>query len=107
MRPPYRGSLSMSKQTISALLLGMATAICTLPTAIPAAAADLAVPGPVASGCPRCGCLQVWHIHHRELRTTYGLNYDPRNYDGTEPHYFYGPVRAYPRYAVEGIPPVE
>lgn len=107
MRWPYRGKISMSKRMISALLLGMATAVCAMPMTNPAAAADLAVPAPVASTCPRCGCLQVWHIQHRELRSTYGLDYDPRNYDQTEPHYYYGPVRSYPRYAVEGAPPIE
>ncbi len=98
----------MSKRMISALLLGMATAAVTVPTALPAAAADLGVPAVrAARACPRCGCLQVWYIRHPELRSTYGLAYDPRNYDGTEPHYYYGPVRAYPRYAVEGGPPIE
>jgi hypothetical protein len=97
----------MSKSTVSALLLGLATA-GVIVTAVPATAADLAVPAArAARACPRCGCVQVWYIHHPELRSTYGLSYDPRNYDQTEPHYYHGPVRAYPRYAVEGIPPIE
>jgi hypothetical protein len=34
------------------------------------------------------------------LETTYGIGFDPRNYDLTEPHHYFGPVRAYPRYWV-------
>ena len=42
--------------------------------------------------------------YHRELRTTYGIGFDPRNYDTTEPHYYLGPMRAYPRYWVSAAP---
>jgi hypothetical protein len=38
--------------------------------------------------------------YRRELRSTYGLNFDPRNFDQTEPHYYFGQVQAYPRYWV-------
>ena len=48
--------------------------------------------------CGPCGCLHVSYAYHRELRSTYGLNFDPRNFDQTQPYYFLGPVRAYPRY---------
>jgi hypothetical protein len=58
----------------------------------------------VAPDCGPCGCLAVVYDYHRELRSTYGADYDPRNYDTTEPHYYFGPMRAYPRYYVEGGP---
>ncbi len=53
--------------------------------------------------CGPCGCLLVAYVHHRELRSTYGLGFDPRNYDTTEPHYYLGRVRAYPRYSIDGV----
>ena len=34
----------------------------------------------------------------KELRSTYGVAFDPRNFDETQPYYYYGPVRAWPRY---------
>jgi hypothetical protein len=51
-----------------------------------------------ASYCGCCGCLGVTYDYHRELRATYGIHFDPRNYDQTEPHYHFGRVRAYPQY---------
>ena len=68
-----------------------------------AAAADLPIPTKSARAtgwCGPCGCLHVTYTRHRELLTTYGTGFDPRNYDTQEPHYFYGAVRAYPRYWV-------
>ncbi len=53
--------------------------------------------------CGPCGCLLITYGHHRELRSTYGLSFDPRNYDTTEPHYYLGRVRAYPRYSIYGV----
>jgi hypothetical protein len=38
------------------------------------------------------------------MESTYGLNFDPRNDDQTVPHYYFGRVRAYPRYFVDGVP---
>jgi hypothetical protein len=38
------------------------------------------------------------YVYHRDLRQTYGTGFDPRNYDETEPHYYFGPVRRYVRY---------
>jgi hypothetical protein len=73
-------------------------------------AAELPLPqaqGPVATrseNCGPCGCLQVTYDYHRELRTTYGLNYDPRNFDTAEPYFYFGRVRAYPRYFADGMP---
>ena len=95
----------MSKRMISALLVGIAAAVGTM-AAVPANAADLAVPTRHAAWCGECGCLHVTHVRHRSLEATYGVAYDPRNDDQTQPHYYFGPVRAYPRYWVEAAGPV-
>jgi len=55
-------------------------------------------PRPPDPFCGCCGCLRVTYDYHRELRSTYGSHFDPRNYDQTEPHYHFGRVRAYPQY---------
>jgi hypothetical protein len=97
------GDLSMSKPLISALVVGILTTAGVPVVSGSATAADLAVPAQrnaAARWCGCCGCLHASYVHHRELRSTYGLAYDPRNYDQTEPHYYFGPVRAYPRYWV-------
>lgn len=54
--------------------------------------------------CGRCGCLGVAYTYHPQLRSTYGLSFDPRNYDTTQPHYYLGRMRAYPRYYIDGLP---
>src|SRR6516165_5056613 len=54
--------------------------------------------------CGPCGCLHISYVYHRELRSTYGLSFDPRNFDQTEPYYHFGRVRAYPRYWVDAEP---
>jgi hypothetical protein len=51
-----------------------------------------------SNSCGCCGCLGVSYDYHRELRSTYGSHFDPRNYDQTEPHYNFGKMRAYPQY---------
>jgi hypothetical protein len=56
----------------------------------------------VQTDCDRCGCLSAAYDYHRELLSSYGLSFDPRSYDTTEPHFYFGRVRAYPRYFVEG-----
>jgi hypothetical protein len=72
--------------------------------AIPASAsaADLFYPRHhyYAIGCGPCGCLHVYFVHHRQLEATYGTGFDPRSYDQTEPHYYLGRMRAYPRFWV-------
>jgi hypothetical protein len=87
------------------LMAGMvAAASAAIPPAL-SVAADLQALAPTRQApqcCGTCGCLQVTHVWHRELRTTYGAGFDPRNYDTTEPHYYFGPVRSYPRYWVSG-----
>jgi hypothetical protein len=50
------------------------------------------------TACGPCGCLQVGYVLHRELRSTYGAGFDPRNFDQTEPYYYFGRMRSYPRY---------
>jgi len=73
-----------------------------------AVAAELPLPAARSAArrayCGPCGCLQVTHVYHPELRSTYGLNFDPRNYDQTRPHFYLGRVRAYPRYFTENCP---
>jgi hypothetical protein len=86
------------------LVLVTAVAICTIGMLACTKAADRDVPRRVGVGrypgpyCGCCGCLGVTYDYHRELRSTYGAHFDPRNYDQTEPHYHYGPLRAYPQY---------
>jgi hypothetical protein len=45
-----------------------------------------------------CGCLTMTFEYHREMKYTYGAHVDPRSFDQTEPYYYYGAVKAYPRY---------
>jgi hypothetical protein len=92
---------------LSLLASGMTTAL-SLSALTPLAAADLTPQQPVQyaaarSFCGRCGCLDVTYIRHRELESTYGLAFDPRNDDQTEPYFYLGRMRAYPRYAVDGV----
>lgn len=75
-------------------------------------AADLGLPEgqPQAvspAECGPCGCLGVTYERHAVLLSTYGAGFDPRNYDTTQPHYYFGPVRAFPRYTVDGVPVTE
>jgi hypothetical protein len=98
----------MSSPVRFALLIGILAAAGTMVGTGFARAADLQVaPTRYAATlwCGCCGCLQVSHMHHRELRTTYGTGFDPRNYDSQEPHYYFGPMRSYPRYWVTAAPP--
>ena len=72
-------------------------------------AADLNIPPRVGAAhgppqCGPCGCLRVTYVYHRSLEATDGVGFDPRNYDETEPHHYFGRVRAYPRYFIEGGP---
>jgi hypothetical protein len=89
-----------------AIVLSATVVIAARPT--PINAADLAAPTAHAAknrvvrrSCGVCGCLRVVYSYHRRLWFTYGLGFDPRNYDMTEPHFHLGRVRAYPQY-VEG-----
>jgi hypothetical protein len=101
----------MSPPMMSALLLGMITTVGVLAIPVSAVAAELPPPGVVhvdhhraVPYCGPCGCLQVSYVYHRELRSTYGLSFDPRNFDQTQPYYHFGSVRAYPRYWVYADP---
>jgi hypothetical protein len=72
-------------------------------------AADLNIPPRVGATnvppqCGPCGCPRVTYVYHRSLEATYGAGFDPRSYDETQPHYYFGPMRAYPRYFIEGGP---
>ena len=92
----------------SILALGATVGTLSLMFAGSAGAADLQSPPPTAARpayCGPCGCLQVTYVYHRQLLSTYGTGFDPRNYDTTEPHYYFSrSVHAYPRYSVEGVP---
>jgi len=93
----------MSKTIRTAVAMGILAAVGVVLGADMTVAADLAVPAKSAQAarwCGRCGCLRVTYVHHREMLTTYGVGFDPRNDDSQEPHHFYGAVRAYPRYSV-------
>jgi hypothetical protein len=109
---PNRGTL-MSRLIISTLVLGAVTAATAPGVPDDAVAAEL-LPATVAhvryqhaaAWYGPCGCLRVSYVYHRELRSTYGLSFDPRNFDQTEPHYYFGALRAYPRYWVD-VGPVQ
>lgn len=93
----------MSKPIISVMLI-VAGAIAVTASAF--GAELLPPPGVrvrhlhVAPACGPCGCLRVTYVYHRDIRTTYGTGFDPRNFDQTEPYFYPGPVRGYPRYWV-------
>jgi len=66
-----------------------------------ASAAEMRLPGRVAYAdtVPDCRCpIYRTFVYHRDLRSTYGTGFDPRNYDEAEPHFYLGPVRRYTRY---------
>jgi hypothetical protein len=96
----------MSKLVMSALLAAMIAAAGVSVVSSLASAADLPVPGhrhSAALGCGACGCLHVSYNYHRVLQSTYGIGFDPRNFDQTEPYYYFGRVKAYPRYWCDGL----
>jgi len=94
----------MSKRIAATLVVGMLTTAGVSAT-LPAYAADLPSPPWAAHArCGPCGSLHVGYVYHRELRSTNGLGFDPRNFDQTQPHYYFGPVRAYPQYWVDAAP---
>ena len=92
----------------SLIFAGGIVGVCILACSGSLRAAELETPAlsgahvRAAPDCGPCGCLQVEYVYHRELRSTYGLSFDPRNFDTTEPYYYFGPVRRYPRFRVEG-----
>jgi len=101
----------MSRPMIPALVLGTVCAAGMAAASVSAVAAELLPPAvahvshqPIAAWYGPCGCLHVSYVFHRKLRYTYGLRFDPRNFDQTEPYYRFGPLRAYPRYWVSAAP---
>jgi len=91
------GRSVMAKPLIAAFVLAATAGLLAGSTR----AAELGVPGPgvqAADECGPCGCVHVTYDYHRELRSTYGVAFDPRNFDQTQPYYYFGPVRAYPRF---------
>jgi hypothetical protein len=95
----------MLKRSLSCLVAGAATAVAIL-APISVGAADLGVmhARQVTRWCDPCGRLRVSYDYHREMRMTYGTGFDPRNFDTTEPYYYFGRVRAYPQFWVEADP---
>jgi hypothetical protein len=94
----------MSKPIIFAMLLAAALGMAG-PTSAFAAELGVQVRHPHAAlACGPCSCLHRSYVYHRELRSTYGTEFDPRNYDQTEPHFYLGRTRAYPRYWVSADP---
>jgi hypothetical protein len=95
----------MVKHMLSGLVAGMAAIAAAISLMVPAGAAELPVRGArshhAVAWCGPCGCLRVSYVYHREILTTYGTGFDPRNYDQTRPHFYLGAVRRYPRYWVE------
>jgi|HubBroStandDraft_4_1064222.scaffolds.fasta_scaffold12028_3 hypothetical protein len=94
----------MSRKMIA--LGGIVSAIILAPPNL-LAAAELLSPAQAARAyqdCGPCGCMSVTYVHHRDMQSTYGLGFDPRNYDQTEPHFYFGRMHAYPRYFVDGVP---
>jgi hypothetical protein len=101
----------MSTPFNSVVLMGMVAAAGVSAVPVSASAAELLPPAVAhvrhhygALCCGPCGCLHVSYVYHRELRSTYGLSFDPRNFDQTQPYYQFGQIRAYPRYWVEADP---
>jgi hypothetical protein len=89
--------------TKSLLALGGLVSAITLTLLGSLSATELSTPPPhlnYAGGAPVdcCGCLRVAYVYHPELRSTYGLNFDPRNYDTTQPHFYLGRMRASSQY---------
>jgi hypothetical protein len=90
--------------TRASLLLMMMAGAVVVASPGSSLAADLPITGRAprqVAECGPCGCLRVDFDYHRELRSTYGTGFDPRNYDETQPHYYFGPMRAYPRYTFD------
>ncbi|MCP3460096.1 hypothetical protein [Bradyrhizobium sp. CCGUVB23] len=99
----------------SLAFLALASSL-TVASAAPSFAADYAVPpitrhaatvpyidrGPNPYCGPRCGCPIVARVRHHSLEQAYSYTFDPRTRD--EPHYYYGPVRTYVRYANPAYP---
>jgi hypothetical protein len=101
----------MSTPVTSALVVGMITAAGVPAVPVSAVAAELQPPAVAhvryrhaAPRCGACGCLHVSYVYHRELRSTYGTGFDPRNFDQTEPYYYFGRIQAYPRCWVDAEP---
>jgi hypothetical protein len=88
----------------SILVLGTAVGAFATMSIGPVGAAELQTPRAARPAyCGPCGCLQVAYVYHRALLSTYGTGFDPRNYDMTQPHYYFSrSMHAYPRYFVDG-----
>jgi hypothetical protein len=90
----------------SILALGTVVGALAAMSMEPTGAAELQTPRSARPAyCGPCGCLQVTYVYHRALLSTYGTGFDPRNFDMTQPYYYFSrSVHAYPRYSVDGVP---
>jgi hypothetical protein len=90
---------SMAKPVVSFFVTGILAAAGLAAVSLSAPAADMPLKAAsTAERCGPCGCVQITYDYHRELRTTYGTAFDPRNFDQTQPHFYFGPVRRYAQY---------
>jgi hypothetical protein len=94
-----------------ALMLGLMIMVGLPAASTGASAAELQIPPAdqarhyrEAEACGPCGCLRVSWDYHRVMEQTYGSGFDPRNFDTTEPYFYLGRVKAYPRYWCDGDP---
>jgi hypothetical protein len=110
------GEIAMPKRLLNVIVKATTVAIGAMGVNA-ASAAELAIPGGAAHWhhyrhyqhvtCWDCCCLHVRYVRHRQVESTYGTGFDPRNYDETEPHFYLGRGRTYARYWVEVVRPVE
>jgi hypothetical protein len=108
--------LSVALQTFSQTFSMTAlVAIGTMSSMIAiTSAAELELPRAAAhwphyrrAACWDCCCLRVRYVRHRQVESTYGTGFDPRNYDQTQPRFYLGHSRTYARYWVEVAWPVQ
>jgi hypothetical protein len=87
----------MAKPHIGLVALALLATVGAWSSAV---AADRSIPRRAAEAYREYEITGPWvtYVYHRDLRQTYGTGVDPRNYDETEPHYYFGPVRRYVRF---------
>jgi len=95
------GYLSVTKSLLALAMLTLSSSLSATELPTPSNINYAGIGAPVY--CDPCGCLRVAYTYYPELCSTYGLSFDPRNYDTTEPRYYFGRVRAYPRYYIDGL----
>jgi hypothetical protein len=104
LRGRRRGKFVMLKLPTG--LVGVAL-LGVMATSLPGKAADLpsrhrAIEEPTRRVDGICPCF-AYTVRHKVLLSTYGADFDPNNYDFTEPHYFFGGVKTFRRYSHEPV----